>query len=486
MTTLPAARPRAPAPVPQPPGVPRAPTQALLSRLPSFERLEGAGGLRIALVERPEFPVVHLTLTVPAGGLYDSHGRAGVAAMIPLVLRDDAERRLSERFEAMGATPAPHVDWQAASFSIGVLAGDAEPALEALLEAVGRRSFPVPLVEAARRRALAALNGAALAPRELARRRLDRALYGDGPYGRPLAGDPRDLAATTAGDLEEFHRRWYGARSAMLLAIGRFRVESLLRRLDGLAGRLPDAPRPADPEPPEPRRPAARVLIVDRPGAAQTALALGQASVRRDDPDADRVPLLAGVLGGGAHGRLNRRLRAERGYTYHVQSLLLQRAGRCLFTVDGSVRSDCAGESLRIVLEEIERLRREPVPEPELGWVKNRQAGYLLRSLQTNRELAAQMVRLLIHGFPEGYFQEYLRRVDDATPARLLELARRHLRPRDLVVVAVGPAASLRRQLGFHGEVEVIGEPVPATTNMVKGLVRGDRELDQRLSDERR
>ena len=71
---------------------------------------------------------------------------------------------------------------------------------------------------------------------------------------------------------------------------------------------------------PAPALPTARLAIVDRPGAAQSELRIGQVAVPRLTPDYYALLVLNMVLGGQFVSRLNMNLREDKGYTYGARS----------------------------------------------------------------------------------------------------------------------------------------------------------------------
>src|SRR6185369_10898686 len=108
-------------------------------------------------------------------------------------------------------------------------------------------------------------------------------------------------------------------------------------------GRLRGAGAPAGP--PASLAPSpSRVTVVDHVGGSQASLAVGFVTpdVRHDDNDA--LELLAEVLGGSLEGRLDRKLRGERGFTYGVSASVAPRRSGGAFRIVAAVESAHAGE----------------------------------------------------------------------------------------------------------------------------------------------
>jgi predicted Zn-dependent peptidase len=106
------------------------------------------------------------------------------------------------------------------------------------------------------------------------------------------------------------------------------------------------------------------------------------------------------------------------------------------------------------VLGELERIREEPVGGAELKETLSYLIGVFPYTLQTVDGLAARLESLAVYGLPDDYYDTYPDRLRALDPPTLQAAAQTHLRPRDLVVVAVGPADELAPQFDALGEVE--------------------------------
>ena len=89
-----------------------------------------------------------------------------------------------------------------------------------------------------------------------------------------------------------------------------------------------------------------RIILHDRPGAAQAVLRVGHLGIARTDPEFEIALVLNQVLGGQFTSRLNEKLREERGYTYGVRSHFDCRTGRGPFSITTSVQSDKLADAL--------------------------------------------------------------------------------------------------------------------------------------------
>jgi zinc protease len=324
------------------------------------------------------------------------------------------------------------------------------------LEIAAEPSFPLEEIERQRRQRLAELLRLRAEPGFQAQEKLVRALYGDRhPYGTPLLGTADSLAAVDREAVTGFYRRHYRPAGAYAVTAGDVDPEAIAAALESVLGGAAEArgeaPQAPDLEPP----PAAgvRVHLVDRPAAAQTQILLGQPGIPRTHPDFVALSVVTTLLGGKFTSRINLNLRERHGYTYGASCSLGGRLGPAPLTVSAAVANPVAGAAIREVLAELRRIREEPVGEAELDETRDYLIGVFPYTLQTVSGLAGRLETLAVYGLPDDYYAGYAERLRAIGPDRIAEVAQRHLRPDDLAVVAVGPAAELGPQLEGIGEV---------------------------------
>src|SRR5690606_33262698 len=141
------------------------------------------------------------------------------------------------------------------------------------------------------------------------------AVFADHAYGHGALGTTSSLGAMTVDDARGFWAQQYGPSVATLIVVGDVvsaDVTAAARRaFDGWVAPVGPSTAEATPVVPDPR-----ILLVDRPGAAQSELRIGHVGPPRSTPDYHALIVLNALLGGQFTSRINRRLREEKGITY--------------------------------------------------------------------------------------------------------------------------------------------------------------------------
>ena len=88
------------------------------------------------------------------------------------------------------------------------------------------------------------------------------------------------------------------------------------------------------------------IILVDKPGAAQSVITIGTTGVERTSADLAAIDVMNTILGGSFSSRLNSVLRETKGYTYGANSGFAYRPLPGPFTVGTAVRTNVTDSSL--------------------------------------------------------------------------------------------------------------------------------------------
>jgi zinc protease len=201
------------------------------------------------------------------------------------------------------------------------------------------------------------------------------------------------------------------------------------------------------------------VVIIDRPGAEQSVIVGGCASLDRGDPDYEAFQTVNTAFGGQFSSRINMNLREDKGYTYGARSQLAAFRAGGLFLITAPVHTEHTAASLAELLAELEGIRgARPLTAAERDDSCNRRTMGFPQRFETWRGTAGQLETLVLNDLPLDSWAAFIPAVADLTADDLAACARRHLEPTRLTWIVVGDRAAIEadlRALGL-GEVEVI------------------------------
>jgi zinc protease len=418
-------------------------------RLP-HRRVPLGNGVVLVLAEQAHSSKLFLLASIDAGARCEEPERAGIAQLAVRLLEEGSERfpgqELSRAIEAVGGTLEADGDGLAAE----VNAEDWALAVDVLSDALLHPSCDEEAFERQQDLQLGEIQAELDEPRTQALLRFRRMVYGEvHPFGRPTQGTEESVALATLEDVQRFHAQWFAPSRCVVVASGRILdPEGLLAALTRTFGAWENpAALPLPDYPPLELSPARRVEI-QREDRAQVNLYLGHLGVRRTDPRFPALMLMDHVLGTGSGftDRLSKRLRDEWGLAYSVYATISSSAGREPGTFQAYIGTspDKVQQAIDGMLEEFERIRREPPSAAEIELAKSFLLGSWPFRFERNSQRARWLLsaeRLLLPSDEVEVFPERLRAVQ---ADEILEAARTCLHPDALQAALVGPIDAVR------------------------------------------
>jgi zinc protease len=450
---------------------------------PRAKQRKLSNGMRLLVVENRKLPIVGMTLLVPgAGAAADPQDRLGLASFTADLLDEGAgdlsALAIAEEQDRLGADFEVFADTDAAAVAMRTLSKTLDPSIELLAKVLSQPRFDDKDVERVRGDRMTALEQRRDRPREVANLLLSGRLYGArSPYGHPVAGFAGDLRATTAADVRAFYgERWDPSKMTLVVA-GDVDEQALWAKLEKTlgawkAGAVPAGGRRVPPRPVTPAtKPvtqlhASRLLVTDRPGAAQSDVRIGIIGPDRKDPRFFAFEVLRTTLGDGFTSRLTQRLREQLGITYNARATMDWRIARGPFAIGTALVTDATGVGITETLGILRELATREVPAAELEKSKQNLIRALPSELETNLATSGALATLVHLGLPLDWYEHYADGVRQVTAAQV-RAAAALLPASSMVVAVVGDLAKIRAaldQLGLGAPVlhDAYGLPQPA------------------------
>jgi len=442
---------------------------------PEFSRERLSNGMEVIIAERHELPLVEISLIVDSGFAADQYARPGTSSLVMAMLDEGTGKRsaleISEELAMLGAELDARARLDDATVSMSALAERLDESLDVFADVVRNPAFPAEELERQRRIALARIQQEKNQPVSMALRVLPRLLYGEGhPYAQPLTGSgtEADVLAIGRDDLKAFHRTWLRPNRASLVVVGDVDRQHLLAQLEKLFGDWTPGESPAkrlDVAPPPRER---WLYLVDRPGADQSVIFVGQLLPPKDNPDEIQIIALNDVFGGLSSGRINMNLREDKHWSYGAYSLVVDARGQRPWLAYAQVQTDRTREAIAELQKEYRDIAgQRPISAAELDTVIRSNTLSLPGRWEAARSVLDSIGEIVRFHLPDDYWDRY----DDQLRALDLEsvnaAAHRLVQPGQLVWVVVGDRAVIEPtlgDLGFSGirQIDADGKPLAA------------------------
>lgn len=249
------------------------------------------------------------------------------------------------------------------------------------------------------------------------------------PYHHPVIGHMSDIQAITRQDVIDYFRRYYIPSNMVVAIVGDVKAEEIFKMAEIYFGRIPSGPKPEPVRTVEPPQQGERWVRVE--AKAQPLLYVGYHRPQIYPHPEDLVfDAIASILGEGRTSRLYKKLVKETkiATAVYVGNGFPGIKFPNLFVISAlPSKGHTAEECLKLIDEEIERLKSEPVSQRELAKFKRKFKRGWLDGMKSNRGMA----RIL--ATQEGLMGDWrllfrmLKDVDKVTAEDVQQVAKKYL-----------------------------------------------------------
>ncbi len=444
-------------------------------------------GLTILLRESHRSPVVELQIWAGVGSADERPGEEGLAHFHEHMLFKGTERRavgeVAGDIEGLGGHINAYTSFDSTVYHATLPSAAWREGLDVLTDAVRHSIFDEEEIAREREVVLEEIRRSDDTPGHVLGELAFRECYRRHPYGLPILGPASNVAGFDRAQVREFFERWYTPDNLMVVAIGDFDSSEVAAEIEGL---FEDAARGETirTRPDEPMPDGLRVAVL-RKHFEGHRVDLSWPASRFRDQEATHLDLLAYVLGECESSRLVRKIREGEALVDRIDAGAYTPLDRGLFSIGFETDANRLLDATRRIVEEVDRLRREPVSDAEL----ERARVNFLASEQFDRESVSGVASKLgsFEAIGNGWQSEAeaLEALRRATPDDLLQAAQRYLLPEALTIAALIPETtdpsldeSAIRQAVALG-IEAAAETKPSTPEETNTPVDRPSEVDQ-------
>lgn len=398
-------------------------------------------GLTVLLRESHRAPVVELQIWAGVGSADERPGEEGLAHFHEHMLFKGTERRgvgeVAGDIEGLGGHINAYTSFDQTVYHATLPSAAWREGLDVLVDAVRFSAFDEEEVRREREVVLEEIRRSDDTPGHVLGDLAFRECYRTHPYGLPILGPAANVAGFERSQVRRFFERWYTPDNLMVVAVGDFDADEVADEIERL---FADASRgeARRARPTEPPGDGIRVALLRRPFEGHR-VDISWPAARFQEREAIHLDLLAYVLGECESSRLVQRIREDAALVDRIDAGAYTPLDRGLFSIGFETDAARLLEATRRIIEETDRLRREPVGRAEL----ERARVNFLASEQFEREsvsgLASRIGSYEAMGGGWERESEALEILQSATPEDLLAAAQRYLDPAGLTIAALLP-----------------------------------------------
>src|SRR5215217_3136319 len=354
-----------------------APSAAVRPPKLQYEQLSLTNGLTVVLSEDHSTPIVHLQLWYHVGSKNEKKGRTGFAHLFEHMMFKGSKNVQPEGHTSMIAS----IGGQSNAYT--------QEDVTVFWETLPAQYLPLALWLEADRMASLRIDKDTFANerdvvKEERRMRVDNQPFGRlseiifdqaftvHPYKHPTIGSMEDLEAASIEDVREFYQTYYVPENATLIVVGDFDTAQAKALVEQYFGRVPKAERPVPRDiPKEPPQLKEKRATIEAPWPLP-AVVVAYHITYDGHPDSYPLHIASKVLSDGQSSRIYQKLVYERqlAVTAFGGANLIEDPN--LFYAVAIVQpGQSPDEAITALIEELEKLKTEPISERELQRTKN-------------------------------------------------------------------------------------------------------------------
>jgi zinc protease len=268
------------------------------------------------------------------------------------------------------------------------------------------------------------------------------AAYKAHPYGWPVIGWMSDIQRINPGELRAFYDRYYLPNNALLVVAGDVDTRRVLARARETFGKIRRGPAPPPMNSVEPPQLGERRVQVSKSDARVPIVYIGFHVPNYASKDAPALELLSTILQEGRASRLYRRLVYEQRVALNVGGdyAYLSHDPNLFWFSGTPLPGRTSGELEQAIMDEIERVKNEPVPDEELERAKNQiEAAFVWRQ-DSIYSRAASLARFELIGSWRNS-ETFVPLIRQVTAADLQRVARTYFQSHGRTVGTLLPSA---------------------------------------------
>jgi zinc protease len=424
-------------------------------------------GMVVILAENHNAPVASIQICVRAGSVYEGkYSGTGISHFIEHVVDDGTHRRsrqtIDELVEYIGNISNAYTWKDHTKYYITTSIADFDIALDVISDYIQNATFPKSEVEIQRGVILNEFNQDADEPYRRLYDLYYETAYQKHPVRYPVGGYKELFEKLTRDDLVDFYFQTYVPENMIFVAAGDFGIQETLDKVRTAFKDFKHRPRnrdvpPALPACPEHRDAGRRFVLPQEPKQLDTRRIQEYADVEMTymlmgfhttgilSEDTHPLDLMASILSDGSHSRMNIAIKEQKQLVYSIDvwsEVPAYNAG--LFMIEAELEEECLKSAENAILQELYRLKTEPVSDMELQRAKAIEESSHIFSLQTPEEYASILGMNEFMTSDMNFSEKYLKKFQSVTAADIMRVARKYLNPENMTVAIITPRSGIR------------------------------------------
>ncbi|WP_026840122.1 M16 family metallopeptidase [Citrifermentans bremense] len=380
-------------------------------------------GIRVITERIPYASSVSIGIWVANGSRHERRESNGVAHFIEHLLFKGTERRssldIAREIDSVGGVLNAFTSREYVCYYAKVLDKFLPKAVDLLTDIFLHSTFDPEEIEKERRVVLQEINMMEDTPDDLIHDLFHQHFWKGHPLGMSILGDAESVTGLSRDSIIAYKEQMYRSDDVIVTAAGNLTHDKLTALLEEYLHCVPSGNGRTESAPPVYER---RIELVEK-DLEQIHVCLGLKGVQQSHPQRYDAFIMNAILGGSMSSRLFQEVREKSGLAYSVYSYIASHADAGSLVVYAGASPENQAELLEIMLREIGRFKREPVPAEQLDGAREQLKGNLLLSLESSDNRMSRLAKNEIYFGTPLPLSEIMEGFDRVTAESIQSLA---------------------------------------------------------------
>lgn len=432
---------------------------------PEFFETKTNNGITVIVIEDKRLPLITTRFVFRSGSYLDyfsGENKSGLASVTSELLTKGTTKRnatqIAEDVDYLGASLSSGCDYNASYVSSYTLKKYSDNIFGIISDVILNPSFAEEEIKRSEEQRINSLLSMKDEGDYLADKTFKKVVFDKTPYQFPVEGIESSIRNINRDDILTYYKKVFVPSNLIVAFVGDITPEEAVAKVNEQFAGWTGVEAPAAEIIVPKLKDKTGVYLTNKKGAVQSSLKAGHLGIQRNNSDFIAVSVMNTLLGGFFTSRLNKNLREVNGYTYGVRSVFNSHLHSGEFSVVTEVKNNITANTVTEILKEINEIKNNYVEDEELQNVKNYISGSFPMQLETPNAIASKVITLKLNNLEDGYYNTYIKKVNELTKEEIKEVANKYLHPDNLVISVGGNIAEIRKDMEIFGDVEITDE----------------------------
>jgi len=398
-------------------------------------------GLKVIYKIFHEFHSVGIGIWVKVGSRFEKENNSGISHFIEHLLFKGTKKRnyrqIKELIEGVGGSFNGFTSEEVTCYWIKILGKYLERSIDVLSDMVQNPLMKKEDIEKERKVIIEEINMYKDLPSRYVHELFDQVLFADHPLGMSISGTTESIGNIRRENLIEFLKTYYSPQNIVLSICGNFLESDLEKIVEKYLGKMDKKKenkfigwkgRPSGPK--------IKLLYKE---TEQVHFCLGGFCFSRLDEKKYPMAILNLIIGGNMSSRLFNQVREKRGLAYEIRSYTKSYQDTGAFVISAGVAPSKTEESLKVIIEEIFKIKEEGIKDKELINAKKFLISQFLMSLEDNLDYMLWLGEQRLFKKKLDSIAEIVNKIEKVEKHQVENIAKEIFSPMNFYLSLIGP-----------------------------------------------